>query len=54
MRIAQRCPKCDVDISESYEQDDPDTGIVAGWFCEACDLPVRDDDPGYDEYDDAP
>lgn len=34
------CPKCDVDISESYEPDDWSVGIVGGWFCDACDLAI--------------
>jgi len=37
------CPKCDADISESYESDDPSVGISAGWYCDACDLAVGDD-----------
>lgn len=37
------CPKCDVDISDSYEPDDYSVGISAGWYCDACDLPVGDD-----------
>lgn len=37
------CPKCDADISESYEPDDWSVGISAGWFCDACDLGVGDD-----------
>lgn len=35
------CPKCDADISDSWEPDDPSVGIVGGWFCDACDLPVE-------------
>lgn len=35
-----RCPKCDEDISDSYEPDDPSVGIVGGWFCETCDMVV--------------
>ncbi len=38
------CPKCDADISESYEPDDPSVGIVGGYYCDACDLPVGEDD----------
>lgn len=34
------CPKCDADISESFEPDDPSVGIVGGWYCDACDLAV--------------
>ena len=37
------CPKCDTDISESYEPDDWSVGIHAGWYCDACDLAVGDD-----------
>jgi hypothetical protein len=32
------CPKCDADISDSYEPDDYSVGIVAGWYCDTCDL----------------
>lgn len=45
-----RCPKCDADISESYEPDDPSVGIVGGYYCDACDLAVGEDD--YDDYTD--
>ena len=34
------CPKCDADISDSYQEDEPDVGIVGGYYCDACDLPV--------------
>jgi len=34
------CPKCDADISDSYEPDDHSCGIVGGWYCDACDLPI--------------
>lgn len=37
------CPKCDADIGDSYEPDDPSVGIVGGYYCDACDLPVGDD-----------
>jgi len=37
------CPKCDADISDSYEPDDWSVGISAGWFCDACDLAIADD-----------
>jgi len=37
------CPKCDADISDSYQEDDPSVGIQGGYYCEACDLPVDDD-----------
>lgn len=34
------CPKCDADISDTYEPDDYSCGISEGWFCDACDLAV--------------
>ena len=38
------CPKCDADISDSYQDAEPDVGIMSGgYYCEACDLPVDDD-----------
>lgn len=36
MRIFE-CPKCKADISDSYQGDDPDVGISAGYYCDACD-----------------
>lgn len=49
------CPKCDADISDTYEGNDPSVGINAGWYCDACDLgigeheyprePIEDDVP---------
>lgn len=41
---ALHCPKCDADISDSYEPDDWSVGIVGGWYCDACDA-------GYSEHD---
>ncbi len=38
------CPKCDADVSESYEPDDPSVGIVGGWYCDACDLGIGEGD----------
>lgn len=35
------CPKCDADISETFERADFSVGIMSGgWFCDACDLAV--------------
>jgi hypothetical protein len=44
------CPKCGVDIGDSYQGDEPDVGISAGYYCDACDLAVADD--GYEAHDD--
>jgi hypothetical protein len=38
------CPKCGVDVSESYEPDDHSVGIVGGWYCDACDLGIGEGD----------
>jgi len=47
----KECPKCGQDISDSYQSDDSDTGIVAGWYCEACDEGFTDEyaDEGFDD-----
>lgn len=38
------CPKCEEDVSDSYQGYEPDVGIMtAGWYCEACDLIIEDD-----------
>ena len=35
------CPKCDADISDTYEGADPSVGIMCGgYYCDACDLGV--------------
>lgn len=46
------CPKCGADISDTYQGAEPDVGIMgAGWFCDACDKFVDDDDDGSDFLD---
>lgn len=35
-----KCPKCEADISDTYEPDDPSVGICGGWYCDVCDLGV--------------
>lgn len=41
MSKAMNCPKCDADISDTYEGYDPSVGIMrGGWYCEACDIAV--------------
>jgi hypothetical protein len=36
------CPKCDVDIGDSYKPDDRSVGIRGGWYCEACELAIAE------------
>lgn len=38
------CPKCDADVSDTYESDDASVGICAGWYCDACDLAIGEHD----------
>lgn len=48
----RECPKCGVDISDTYQGAEPDAGIMmGGWYCDACDLAVGDDD-GPEPHDD--
>lgn len=47
-----RCPKCDADIGDSYEGDDPSCGIIGGWYCEACDVGYGESELGDGGYDD--
>jgi len=45
------CPKCDQDISDTYQGYDPSVGIMSGgWYCEACDLCVGEEDIDYEDY----
>lgn len=34
------CPKCDADVSDTYEPDDSSVGAVGGWYCDACDIGI--------------
>lgn len=47
MRIVE-CPKCGTDISDTFQEAEPDVGIMnGGWFCDACGVVVEqesDDD----------
>lgn len=39
------CPKCDADISYTWQGAEPDVGIMSGcWYCNACDLVVSEHD----------
>ena len=45
------CPKCGRDISDTHQGAEPDVGIMSGgWYCEACDVVVPDEDEP-DDYD---
>lgn len=44
MRIAA-CPMCGIDISDTYQGAEPDVGIMTGgWYCDACNFAVMDED----------
>lgn len=46
------CPKCDADVSDTYEPDDYECGIVAGYYCDACDLGISEHEVGREHHDD--
>ncbi len=53
MTTVKECPKCCQDVSDSWQDYDPDVGIMsAGWYCETCKLPIEhvpvDDDLEYE------
>ena len=36
--MEKRCPHCDADISDTWQESEPDVGIFSsGWYCEKCD-----------------
>jgi hypothetical protein len=37
---AMNCPRCDADIGGSYE--DRSVGSCGGWYCDACELAIRE------------
>lgn len=46
------CPKCGIDISDSFQEAEPDVGIMAaGWFCDECNEGFTDED-GPEHHDD--
>ena len=51
MARPKNCPKCDADITESYQSDEPDVGISAGWYCDACDEGYADEGDDYHDDD---
>lgn len=46
------CPKCDEDISDTFERDDPSVGINGGWYCGVCDLAVGEHEVERERFDD--
>lgn len=49
------CPKCGEDISESYQEAEPDVGIMsAGWYCDRCEACYTDEDGPEWHEDDVP
>ena len=39
--MVKYCPKCD--LLMEHQEDEPDVGIVGGWYCDHCDYSVLDD-----------
>lgn len=46
--MMMNCPKCDADISDTHEPDDPSVGVNGGWYCDACDLAVGEHERHYE------
>ena len=46
------CPKCDADVTDTFEAADYSVGINAGWYCEACDLGIAEHEVGRECFDD--
>lgn len=47
------CPKCDADITETWQGAEPDVGIMTGgWYCDECDLAVSEHDHPLEPMDD--
>lgn len=38
------CPKCGEDISDTFEPDDFECNVQAGWYCSDCDLAVGENE----------
>ncbi len=37
------CPKCDANVSETYQGAEPDVGIMSGgYYCDTCDLAIEE------------
>lgn len=44
------CPKCDEDISDSYQGQEVDVGIMSGgWYCEKCEVYISEEDENHDD-----
>jgi rubredoxin len=46
----RECPECGAPLE--HQQDEPDVGIVGGWFCTACDFVQGDEDDDDDDVSD--
>lgn len=47
------CPKCDIDIGDTFERADPSVGLMSGgWYCGACDLAIGEDEVEREHFDD--
>lgn len=46
------CPKCDADISDSFQPEEPDVNVGGGWYCDACDLAIAEHEVEREHFDD--
>jgi hypothetical protein len=47
------CPKCGKDIGETFQEAEPDVGLMnGGWYCGECDIAVsQEDDDDIEDYE---
>lgn len=45
----KECPKCGQDISDSYQPDEYDVGIVGGWYCDKCEEGFADEGDSFED-----
>lgn len=45
----KECPNCGKDISDCYQEYDPDQMMHAGWFCYPCDLFFEEEDDPFSD-----
>jgi hypothetical protein len=46
------CPKCQADVTDTFEEADYSTGINPGWYCEACDIGIAEHEVERESFED--